>query len=178
MSAALSTISGQNTTQPSPDSSIDVQVYYDGLATKHWVALRRSSTFLELKECLSRPEFASIPIENQKLIHCGLVPRDSETMASHGVPSGRFRVCLVRVKSPGELWRSEEAAVDEEAETETETRSETLSNEIRGILEDQEHRLGWVGRFTGEQGERQVTNWPYEGSDGDALSIAFFDAAR
>jgi hypothetical protein len=169
MSFVLSNMSRPNTTQAPANSLIDVQVYYDGLETKHWVALRPCSTFLELKEYLSRADFAGIPIKNQKLIYCGVIPLDSDTMAKHCVASGRFRVCLVRVKSPGELQRSEE--VEEEGK---DTSSEGVSEELR---EDRRARLNWVGRFTGEQGERAVTNWTHEGRDGDALSITFFDAA-
>jgi hypothetical protein len=65
--------------------------------------------------------------DKPKLIDCEMIPRDSDTMAKHGVPSGRYRICLVRVKSPGELRRSEEAALEEEMETS----SEWIEDELR-----------------------------------------------
>jgi hypothetical protein len=74
--------------------------------------------------------------QDYQLIDCEMIPRDSDTMAKHGVPSGRYRICLVRVKSPGELRRSEEAALEEEMETSF----EWIKDEFR---EDRVTRLDW-----------------------------------
>jgi hypothetical protein len=85
-----------------------VEVYYDGLKTKHSFLVCPINNFLYLKFLLSHKDNANIPVENQKLIYCGLVPYDTDTMAMHNVGTGGFRIALVRVKSPAEIAKQEE----------------------------------------------------------------------
>jgi hypothetical protein len=89
------------------EETIDVHIYYDGLETKHCISLKPKTTFFELKEILSRPEYAAIPAENQKLLYCG-IPRDTDTLEMRGVQSRRFRVCIVRVTSAHDMKLGEE----------------------------------------------------------------------
>src|SRR6266498_4795494 len=122
-------------TYPAMDAFIDVQVYYGGLNTKHRVSLKPSSTFSQLNRSLCLPKFAGIPIENQKLIYCGNIPRNTDIMAKHNVPSGRFRVCLVSVRSPEELLRCEKAAIEKE-KREKEQRKQKRHEAIDGAVSE------------------------------------------
>jgi hypothetical protein len=102
-------MSTPTTTAPLSSSIVStVEIYYDGLKTKHSLLIFPITNFRSLKLILSHEDRANIPFKNQKLIYRGLVPNDNDTMAMHNVGTGGFRIALVRVKSPAEIAKQEE----------------------------------------------------------------------